>query len=341
MVQVPYEECSRLQKAHIEFTALKSAFVDTGTPIESIQILIDARLGASTPPSEEICTPAIQARTPERSSKRIWSKPAIPAAFLERKTWRPEDSEPSAPTTLDGYSSSEEEHQAELSRQNFKDCHKDRSIVLTGVSVHTSLDDVTKSIRGGAMLNIHRKPRERTVHVSLVESNAAAELIRHVKKHDLYVKGKRVEVIWDEKQHYMTGGVARKIELERATRNLVIRSPGPTITAESIREDLKHIHLLEVISLRFADGQVWIQLNSVHHAITGRNCMRSRYEYKSSSIQFWPDDCAQPWLEIKKSAIQPWQPKRRATISTISVNRFDGLLDYAKDEPSSESGSDA
>lgn len=330
-----------MQQACAEFTALKHALVKAGTPIESIQILIEATLEASVRKDLNGELPDIKLPTNDKPAKQLWTKLAVTSLpFMQRKTWRPEKPEPTTPTTVDEESSDEAEHRSMIKR-SYSNCHGDRSVVLAGVPKSTTLQDINRSIRGGALLNVFRRHADQTVHVAFVEPANAEAFMRYVKKNDLYIKSKRVEVSWDDRQHYMTGGLARRIRHEGATRNLVIRFPNPGVTAEIIRDDLEHIHLLEVVSLHLADSHAWISLNSVQHAVTARNCMRSRFRYKGSSIQFWPDGCARPWQNESKSMIQSWKAKGQANVSTISVNRFDGLMEYDNDETSSESGSDA
>lgn len=96
--------------------------------------------------------------------------------------------------------------------------------------------------------------------------------------------------------------------------------------------------------LHFADGHAWVSLNSIQHAITARNCMSSRLRYKGSTVQFWPDECAEALRVIAKPEMEIWKPKHQIKMPTVSVNRFDGLLEYDDDKEYQifrESGSDA
>lgn len=70
--------------------------------------------------------------------------------------------------------------------------HEDRSIVLRGLSPFTTLADIAKVVRGGLVLNVFLRPRDRTAHVSFVDPIAAEKFIIHSKRSDIYIKGKRV-----------------------------------------------------------------------------------------------------------------------------------------------------
>jgi hypothetical protein len=100
-------------------------------------------------------------------------------------------------------------------------------------------------------------------------------------------------VEWDERQSYLPGYLARQIDINGASRNLVIRFAQPEMTADAIREDLEHIHHLRVVNIRFEQEHVFIGTNSILQAITARTCMMSRLKYKTTKIEFYPDECGQ------------------------------------------------
>jgi hypothetical protein len=129
----------------------------------------------------------------------------------------------------------------------------------------------------------------------------------------------QIEVFWDDRQHYLQGHLARQIYSNGATRNLVIRFAKPDMTEESIREDLDHIHQLEIVSIRFEFGHAWVSLNSVQQAVTARSCMGSRFKYKGTRIQFYPDECAEPLPPYVRRQPQP-QPALSSKKSGYSFN---------------------
>lgn len=69
---------------------------------------------------------------------------------------------------------------------------EDRSVVLKGISPFTTMADVLAVVRGGAVLNIHLRPQQRTAHVAFVEPYAAEKFLIHSRRTDVYIKGKRV-----------------------------------------------------------------------------------------------------------------------------------------------------
>jgi hypothetical protein len=89
------------------------------------------------------------------------------------------------------------------------------------------------------------------------------------------VRGRRVEIRWNDRQFILPPHVANKVGIG-ATRNLVIRNCNPNHTEEAIRDDLEHIHNLVVIKVTFNGQNAYIQTNSVHNALFARTCMMSR-----------------------------------------------------------------
>ena len=110
------------------------------------------------------------------------------------------------------------------------------------------------------------------------------------------------------------------------TRNLVIRFPTPDLTADSIRQDLEHIHRLDVVSIDFVKGHAYVSLNSVHLALKAKSCMISRLKYKRTRIEHFPDECDQPLPAIPRKPLSNMSntlPTRAA--KTPFSNRFDAI----------------
>ncbi|KAI0127925.1 hypothetical protein BJ170DRAFT_683747 [Xylariales sp. AK1849] len=206
-----------------------------------------------------------------------------------------------------------------------------RTIVLAGLADGTTHDDVTKVIRGGLVLEVYLKAAEHSVLVSFLREEDAMRFYEHSRKHDLYIKHKRVFIRWADRHFHLPGHVAGKIGLG-ATRNLIIRRCDPDHTEDGVRDDLEHIHNLIVIKVEFIGGSCYIKTNSVHNAMFARTCMMSRVKYKGSKIEWDLDECEQP-LEI---AQKPSLPQRGASTKKPVVkvrNRFATLrLDDDDDE---------
>lgn len=177
-------------------------------------------------------------------------------------------------------------------RQQFEKFAK-RTVLLANLPEGTTHQDIVDVVRGGMILDIYLRTHDRAASISFLEEVAAQDFFRHVKRHDLYIKGKRVEIRWNDRQFILPGHVANKIAIG-ATRNFVIYNRSPRHTEETIREDLDHIHNLVVVSIRFGGQNAYISLNSVHNAMFARTCMMSRSTYKGYKIDWYNDECAAP-----------------------------------------------
>jgi hypothetical protein len=182
--------------------------------------------------------------------------------------------------------------QSRFQRQQYDKFAK-RTILLANLPEAATHSDIVAVVRGGMLLDIYLRTHDRTASVSFLEEAAAHEFFRHVKRHDLYVRGKRVgtpavdsvnkffansrqvDIRWNDRQFILPGHVANKIAIG-ATRNLVIQNRSPKHTEEMIRDDLEHIHNLVVINVSFSGQNAYISTNSVHNAMFARTCMMSR-----------------------------------------------------------------
>jgi hypothetical protein len=66
------------------------------------------------------------------------------------------------------------------------------TVVIRGFPERSTYSDILKVVRGGALFQIFLKPRDRMASVSFVHPSAAQEFVNHVKRHDIYIQGKRV-----------------------------------------------------------------------------------------------------------------------------------------------------
>lgn len=339
-ITISIREYQSLQDAAGEYRALKTSLLNAGTSIESIQILINAGCEIPTPPLDEnaasdreVTSIDSQSLNEDARSKIVRNSFSSKRCSTQasKSVWSTRGYNPPTPPNIfeesGCYNTSHEEvYDDQLSY--VPPCKEDRSVVLKGLPRNTTLTDVAKAIKGGAVLNFYIKRRENSAHVAFVEPRAAENFIFHVRKHGLYVKGKKIHVAWDHLQRVLDGGIARRIFSDGATRNLIIRFPKSEVTEKVIRDDLEHIHLLEVVSVDFKDGHAWISLNGVSQAVSARGCMMSRWRYKGSRIEFWQDPCAEALITPAKP-VSPYQqvsPKHKA--SAASQNRFNALSVY-------------
>jgi len=229
-----------------------------------------------------------------------------------------DDASSSRDAPADGYDSQVQNEQPAARPQFDRQCT--RTVQLLNLPEGATHGDITAVVRGGLLLDIFLRTHDRSATVSFLRAIEARAFFDHVKRHDLYIKNKRVEVRWNDRQFILPGHVANKIGIG-ASRNIAIRRYDPRLTEETIREDLEHIHNLVVIKVSFLGGSCYISTNSVHNAIFARTCMMSRLRYKGSRIGWDVDECAQPFdpipvARLKKEA----QPSRK--LPTAMANRF-------------------
>ncbi|KAI7199836.1 hypothetical protein KC316_g3346 [Hortaea werneckii] len=190
-----------------------------------------------------------------------------------------------------------------------------RTLYFSGFSDRTTYKDFVSVIKGGQLLSINLRP-ERSGTVTFLEG--AEAFLAWVRRHDIYLHLKRIEVRWADRQYRLNNHIHQKI-LHGATRNLIIRNArSHGLTAAQIRADLDHIHNLVIIDIFFrpppslcpsssssatpatAAGTVgggddaYVETNAVHNALFARTCMMSRTGYKGCRIEFFPDQCAAP-----------------------------------------------
>ncbi|KAK0753076.1 hypothetical protein B0T18DRAFT_395935 [Schizothecium vesticola] len=180
-----------------------------------------------------------------------------------------------------------------------------RTIQLLNLAEGTTHADITSAVRGGMLLDVFLRAHERSATVSFLHAEQAKRFFDFVRRHDLYIKNKRIDIKWNDRQFILPGHVAGKIG-QGASRNLVVHQYDGRHSEENIREDLDHIHNCVVVKVTFSGGNCYISLNSVHNAIYARNCMMSRFKYKGTKIEWDVDECAQPFV------VPPPKPRREA-----------------------------
>ena len=81
--------------------------------------------------------------------------------------------------------------QIRFARPQFDKCAK-RTVLLSNLPEGATHANVVDAVRGGMLLDIYLRTHDRAASVSFLEEAHAQEFYRHVKRHDLYVRGKRV-----------------------------------------------------------------------------------------------------------------------------------------------------
>jgi hypothetical protein len=98
------------------------------------------------------------------------------------------------PDGTDGFydgGSGNNDSQSRFQRQQYDKFAK-RTILLANLPEGVTHTDVVDVVRGGMLLDIYLRTHDRTASVSFLEEIAAHDFFRHVKRHDLYIRGKRV-----------------------------------------------------------------------------------------------------------------------------------------------------
>ncbi|KAK0711566.1 hypothetical protein B0H67DRAFT_602335 [Lasiosphaeris hirsuta] len=205
-----------------------------------------------------------------------------------------------------------------------------RTVQLSNLPEGCIHADIANVVRGGMLLDIFLRAHERSGTVSFLHAVEARRFFDHVRKHDLYIKNKRVDIKWSDRQFILPGHVAGKIAMG-ASRNLVIRRYDGRHTEENIRDDLDHIHNCVVVKVEFIGGSCYVSLNSVHNAIYARMCMMSRAKYKGTKIEWEVDECAQPYapLPVVKPRKEALVPKKAPITNRFQLLNLD---DQSEDE---------
>ncbi|KAI1464983.1 uncharacterized protein F4812DRAFT_441197 [Daldinia caldariorum] len=174
------------------------------------------------------------------------------------------------------------------------------SLYFKGIAPGCTYWDVTSAIRGGALAHMRLVPATEEGFVSFVKEEEAMSFYSHVRKNELYIKNRRINVTWARHQRYTNGEVAAQIR-RGASRNLVITDCERKITEREIRDDLEHIDMLVIIKVIFLNGHCHIKTSSIFDALVAKMCMQSRRKYKPWTIQWDRDECSAPYDEPQES----------------------------------------
>ncbi|EHK47321.1 hypothetical protein TRIATDRAFT_8597, partial [Trichoderma atroviride IMI 206040] len=200
-----------------------------------------------------------------------------------------------------------------------------RSVRLVNLPEKTTYGDIAGLIRGGSVYEFYITNGAATATITFVEVASAEAYFAHVRNNGLFLKNKRIGIRWLQRFQSLPGHHIHRIA-QGATRNIVLRRCGPSHTEASLREDLEHIHNLQVVKIEFRGWDCHIGTNSVASAMYARTCMTSRLKYRTSRIEWDVDECAQPLSEMPSPPHQcapRSAPPRQLRITT--PNRFQVL----------------
>ncbi|KAF3491095.1 uncharacterized protein GIQ15_00612 [Arthroderma uncinatum] len=207
---------------------------------------------------------------------------------------------------------------------------ENRTVAIKNVPERATHRDITAVVRGGALVDVFLRSRDHMASVSFADTKAAQEFYTYAKRCNLCILDRPVDISWAERQYSLSTYLSSQMA-NGASRNLIIRGVHPNITESMIREDMRHIHNLIIVSLTFNHGNVYISTNSVQKASFARNCMMSRMPYRIMRIEYYQDECADPLPKIKETPVKV--PSRPAKTLNPMANRFQMLhLDESEDE---------
>ncbi|KAI9167342.1 Negative regulator of differentiation 1 [Paramyrothecium foliicola] len=354
--------CARPESWNRKGPALNRACHEN-SPADSVQILSNFEFGSQNSPGlnadSDSDRPATQTShsscsttygrglDPTRSPFATpFSQPAAHQSGIESLPCGPQDAETDSSDTEVTKVSPQAAYDAPkpvVPRRRAFERDATRTLQFSNLPDGVTHADITAVVRGGQLLDVFLRRRDGTATVSFLHGDDANAYYAYVRRNDLYINDKRVELSWNERQFALPSHVAQKISFG-ATRNLVIKHCDPNLTEESIREDLDHIHNIVVIKVDIIADSCFISTNSVSCAAFARSCMMSRL---GSRIEWDKDECAQSLdrMPVQKqrrtSTTFPTLPKKRP--SGLPINRFQ-LLNFeeeAADDDDDEQSNDS
>nr|OQO24037.1 hypothetical protein B0A51_06346 [Rachicladosporium sp. CCFEE 5018] len=345
-----------LQRQSREYDALKAALIQGGVTIETLELLVghvhhDERKDSAT----DLWTTggAKQPDLSHRPTFRSNSVPEVPymatSNYLAhahtaryhptrpdayQRTWSyphagnpPIDDEDEDNLSLDGDATALDDVS---NAQDDGKVEDHRTLYFAGLFERTTYNDLLAVIKGGKLLSVLIRGSGATVSFY----SGASEFLAWSKRNDIYIKNKRIEVRWAERQFRLNSHIATKITTNNASRNLLIRSAAEKgHTESSIRADMDHIHNLIIISITFRGPDAHVSTNSVHNALYARTCMMSRVAYRGCRIEFVVDECDVP-LSVHVKRVEPVR-KVAGKGKVMMANRF-GLLNMDGTEADSD-----
>ncbi|PLB48042.1 hypothetical protein P170DRAFT_510737 [Aspergillus steynii IBT 23096] len=321
------QECER-------FNRLKESLLNGGLSTESLDVLIYGPTLRETQPNQGVIRENPMGRREVSSPSVDYHHERSNNHGLSTNYDDDDDDDDDEDGLMDPQDSDGKDDCEESSRTtgSFAGTADRRTVLIRNLPDRVTHKDLVENMRGGALLHIYLRAREHLASVSFVEEADAQGFLQHAKNYGFYVAGRRVEVLWNDRQFYMPPFVRAKIN-NGASRNIILHNANPNITEGLIRRDLDHIHNLIVVAVKFKNGNAYISTNSVHNALFARSCMMSRLTYKGMRIGFYPDECNQPLAKIPTGPKKDVQGgvKKPASIP----NRFQLLsLDGGEEEDS-------
>lgn len=201
-----------------------------------------------------------------------------------------------------------------------------RSLHIVGLSPDTTLNEILEHVKGGMVLDIFRW-NDRTACLSFFRGTDAQAYRAYARRHDVYIKNKRVEVDWADRQFYPNTATYNRIINNGATRILRLCNAANQLNEQTVRDDMEHIHNLVILKVKMEGHDLIVHTNSIQGCGFARTCMMSRMPYRLLKLDFVPDKCAEPLPNRTRSqlfdAVRP--TSQRQLKPQISANLYDIL----------------
>ena len=115
-----------------------------------------------------------------------WREARRPSSSNRHPSWRDETDDNSFPS---------DEKDETGGRYHNYETKEQRTIFMKGLSDRTTHADIVNVVKGGALLDVFLRPRDRMASVSFVEPSAAQAFLNYAKRNDIYLNGKRVSLV--------------------------------------------------------------------------------------------------------------------------------------------------
>ncbi len=187
-----------------EYLSLRQALLAGGAHEDTINVLVNSNLSPFPPqkrPNTATSLPPSRVLSNWRPEKTLSTTSETKTVNLapSPKEFGPEPRSDIAPVARSPTPGSEtlsdgdpQEEAPEVVQEEVQDAtsHEHRTLLLTGLPSSTTLLDLTKVVRGGAVLQMYHG--DGYSRISFLDHAAAESFLHHAKENDIYVKGQKV-----------------------------------------------------------------------------------------------------------------------------------------------------
>ena len=190
-----------------EYLSLRQALLAGGAHEDTINVLVNSNLSPFPPqkrPNTATSLPPSRVLSNWRPEKTLSTTSETKTVNLapSPKEFGPEPRSDIAPVARSPTHGSEtlsdgdaQQEALEVVQEEVQDAtsHEHRTLLLTGLPSSTTLLDLTKVVRGGAVLQMYHG--DGYSRISFLDHAAAESFLHHAKENDIYVKGQKVRLL--------------------------------------------------------------------------------------------------------------------------------------------------